>query len=243
VQLGAQLAGCVVKHQLVVAGAAKLLALDAAERCRVVLPLGAFGGRARRRAVPGWAVASRARAHQVHLAAGAVVGGFGQGGGVQCRSRTTRGARHARLTPAVVQAGLHEGAVNVVAQKAHEHFLPDAGDELLAHAGACAALHHAQPAAVVAVGPVLAMMGGKTVGLPVELHFDATKLVGVELVCTAGACAAARAHHDGCLRAQCGFCTNCRIAQNPIGRPSSLVGVLSQGPVLWLAPSLRCEPQ
>jgi hypothetical protein len=41
---------------------------------------------------------------------------------------------HAAIHPAVVEAGDDHGAVDVVAQKAHQHFLPDAGDELVAHA-------------------------------------------------------------------------------------------------------------
>lgn len=78
VQAGAQLLRGVIEHQLVVAAATKLLALDAAECGGVGLAGVALGGGARRCAVPGGAVAARAFADEVHLAGGRVVGRCGR---------------------------------------------------------------------------------------------------------------------------------------------------------------------
>ena len=113
VQVGAQLTGSVVQHELVVAVAAKLFALDAAERGGVGLAFAAFVGGAGGRTVPGGAVATAAAVDQVHLAAGAVVGRFSQGGGVRCACGAARCGSDARFTPAVVQAGDDQGAVDV----------------------------------------------------------------------------------------------------------------------------------
>lgn len=115
-----------------------------------------------------------------------------QGCGVRCADGPALCGYHARLTPAVVEAGDDQGAVDVVAQETHQHFLPDAGDELVATACCGGTLHDAQPAAVVAVGA----LRGEGVGLPVELDFDAAQCVGVELVGVLRAGLALWAHHD-----------------------------------------------
>src|SRR5690606_6321648 len=100
VPMQAALAGGVVEDELVVALAAELLALDAAECGRVVLPFGAIERGARCRAMPGGAVAATSAAHQVHLSAGAVIGRVGEGAGV-CRLRlATRCAGHAAIAAA-----------------------------------------------------------------------------------------------------------------------------------------------
>ena len=57
--------------------------------------------------------APAAAVDQVHLAAGAVVGGFSQGGGVGRACGAARCGSDARFTPAVVQAGDDQGAVDV----------------------------------------------------------------------------------------------------------------------------------
>ena len=57
--------------------------------------------------------APAAAVDQVHLAAGAVVAGFRQGGGVGRACGAARCGSDARFTPAVVQAGDDQGAVDV----------------------------------------------------------------------------------------------------------------------------------
>ncbi len=136
VKLGAQLLRRVVPHQLVVAAAAELFALDAAERCGVGLALCAWAGRCAGRPVPGGAVAACARADQVALRRWRVVGGLRQGIERGFSSHAARRGRDTRLTPAVVERRQDHGAVDVVAQEGDQHLLTDARDELVAHAGA-----------------------------------------------------------------------------------------------------------
>ena len=114
VQVGTQLAGGVVQHELVVAVAAKFFALDPTERGGVGLAFAAIVGGTGGSAVPGGAVAPTGAVDQVHLAAGAVVGGFRQGGGVGRACGSGWCGSNARFTPAVVQAGDDQQAVDAV---------------------------------------------------------------------------------------------------------------------------------
>ena len=120
----------------------------------------------------------------------------GKGAGVRGLVLSARCGWRAAFTLAVVQAGQHKGLVHVVVDEAHQHFLPNAGDELLAHARSRAALHDPHPATVVAVGTLWC----KGVGLPVELDLDAAHAVGVDLICANGSGAAVGADHNGRLR-------------------------------------------
>src|SRR3989344_3501787 len=148
-------------------------------------------------AVPRRAVAAGPGADQVALGRRRVIGGLRQGVQRRLGRFATRSGRDARFALAVVEAGDDHRAVDVVVQESHQHLLPDAGDELVAHAGAREALHHAQPAAVVAGAALWGVQA-----LPVKAHLHAAHLVGVQLVGAAGLFVAFGADDDGGLRAQ-----------------------------------------
>jgi hypothetical protein len=74
-----------------------------------------------------------------------------------------------------------------------QHFLPDAGHELLAHARPGPALHHAHPAGIAVVVSRVGMRSA----LPMELHLDTAHGIGVQLIGTAGCDVAGGPHDDG----------------------------------------------
>ena len=178
----------VVEDELVVAGAAEFLALEAAERGRVAVALGGP-------AVPGGAVA----AGGVALAAGVVVGGGveqGVGFAGVAGVLAARGGEAAALPLAVVEGAEEIGAVDVATEEVDEDFLPDPGEPLPAHARAGLPAHDADPA------------GGLTFWrlglLPVEANLDAAEGVAPEFVGAARGGAPIGTDDEGGHRAECG---------------------------------------
>ena len=100
-----------------------------------------------------------------------MVAGSSKAAGVGCVLLATWRARHAAITTAVVHASVHIRPVNVVAQEAHQYLMPDARDELVAHAWPREALHHPHPATVVAVGALRRIR----VGLPMLISAGRTR--------------------------------------------------------------------
>ncbi|CAB3928668.1 hypothetical protein LMG26858_06301 [Achromobacter anxifer] len=182
------LAVAVVEHDLVVAGAAEFLALEAAERGGVAMVVFAAAG-----AMPGGRVAPR----QVGLGAGRGVAGRGIDLriGLPAVAAARRDGR-AALAAAVVQRAHDDGLVHVVVQEAHQHLLADARHEAHAHARARLALRHAGPAALC--------QAFIAIGLPMEADAHVAALVAQNLVAALGLHGAVGAGHDGRVHAMHG---------------------------------------
>ncbi len=176
----------VVEGELGVASTAEFLALEAAERCGVVVLV-------LRGTVPGRAVS----AGGVALTAGAVVGG-----GVEERvagfllAFAARGGCDAALALPVVEGTEDDGAVDVAAEEVDEDFLTDARQPLPAHARPGLPVEDADPAGI----PVVRRFGL----LPVEADLDPAKGVAPEFVVAVGAGLAFGADDDGAHRARGG---------------------------------------
>ena len=160
-ELDAALRVGVVKHQLVVAGSAKLLAAHAPLRRAV-----AVSGAVARCAMPEWAVA----ASDIALCRISVIMRSFKWRRIAFRAPApARCRRHAAFTLPVVKGAHDNRPVDVIFKKLHQHFLSDARQELAAHAAAGRTLRHGHPAAGLA--GLLPMKANAHAAKPIAIEF------------------------------------------------------------------------
>ena len=234
-ELNPSLGACtvaVVHDQLVVALAPVFFAADAPLGGGVVLAVGPGAGGG---PVPHRAVAAGARADAVALGAAAVVGGLCEDlgfvvGFFVAGLQSTRRGQHPAFALAVVQRGQHDGAVDVAFQELHQHFLADAGDELVAHAATGTALYHPHPAGCIRI-PMRVTLQVLRLALEVQLDADAAQAVGEEFLVGAGIHFSIRSDHGG---AEAALGSRARAVVQPgavgqYGPPGRGVGADGQG--------------